>query len=504
MKFRSAWAWMLLVLALFAGTATAQEAATINPTEDDYYRIIKLPIPEGIVLEAGGLQLLPDGMLAVSSRRGEIYLIENAFSDPPTDVKFHLFAQGLHEVLGLAYRDGWLYATQRCELSRLKDTDGDLKADVIETVNDDWGVTGDYHEYAFGSQFDKDGNIWITLCLTGSFNSNTDYRGWCLRITPDGKAIPTCSGIRSPGGMGMNAAGDVFYTDNQGPWNGTCALKHLAPGSFQGHPAGNRWYDIAKDFGPRPQEPVSKSRMMIEADKIPELMPPPVLFPYDKMGKSASGIACDLSGGKFGVFEKQLFVGDQSHSTIMRCCLEKVAGRYQGACFMFRQGFSSGNLAMLLTPDGSLWVGGTNRGWGSRGREPFALERLVCTGQTPFEIHEMHAMPDGFELTFTEPVDPETVASLDSYKLTTYTYIYQSSYGSPEVDHTQPEITQAVVGEDNKSVRLYVSQLQRGHVHELHLPGVRSAAGLPLLHQEAYYTLNNIPTAEEAAANAKR
>ena len=43
--------------------------------------------------------------------------------------------------------------------------------------------------------------------------------------------IPTTSGVRSPGGIGFNADGDVFYTDNQGPWNGTCSLKWLRPGS---------------------------------------------------------------------------------------------------------------------------------------------------------------------------------------------------------------------------------------------------------------------------------
>ena len=78
--------------------------------------------------------------------------------------------------------------------------------------------------------------------------------------------------------------------------------------------------------------------------------------------------------------------------------------------------------------------------------------------------------------------------------MSTYTYIYQSAYGSPEVDHTEPKITKAVVGEDGKSVRLYVDGLQEGHVHELHSEGVRSQEGLPLLHPEAYYTLNYLPS----------
>jgi hypothetical protein len=305
--------------------------------------------------------------------------------------------------------------------------------------------------------------------------------------------IPTCSGIRSPGGIGMNSAGDVFYTDNQGPWNGTCGLKHLRPGSFQGHPGGNGWYDSTDGvIGERPAEPQSGSRIMTEAKKIPELEPTAVFFPYKKMGQSASGIACDTTGGKFGPFDNQLFVGDQTFSTVMRVFLEKVNGHYQGACFPFRSDFGSGSLSLKMT-DRGLFVGGTNRGWGSRGNQPYALDRLVWTGKTPFEVKEMRAQPDGFELTFTKPADLFTAVDHDSYKLQTYTYIYQASYGSPEVDHTEPEITAAGVSLDGLTVRLRIDGLQEGHVHELHMPGVRSAEGSPLLHDMAFYTLNYIP-----------
>src|SRR4051812_38915229 len=179
--------------------------------------------------------------------------------------------------------------------------------------------------------------------------------------------------------------------------------------------------------------------MYVEAKKIPQLKPPAVYFPYPKMGQSASGIACDVRG-KFGPFTNQLFVGDQTHSTVMRVYLEKVNGRYQGALFPFRQGFGSGCLAEEFAPDGSLFVYGTDRGWGSRGGKPFALQRLVWSGTVPFEVHEMHARPDGFEFTFTQPVDPATVENPDSWTAETYTYIFQASYGSPEVDRTKPTI----------------------------------------------------------------
>ena len=485
------------LLLLSVSPACAQDSKTKSqsepPTESNYYTITPFEIPEKVVLEAGALELMPTGQLAVSSRRGEIWLVNDPYVKEPKAAQFKRYAHGLHEVLGLTVHDGWLYATQRGEVSRLKDVDEDGRADLFETVNAGWGITGDYHEYAFGSPFDKNGDMWIVLCLTGSFNSNTQYRGWCVRVNAEGKMIPTCSGIRSPGGIGMNAEGEVFYTDNQGPWNGTCSLKHLVAGSFQGHPGGNKWYDITDAMGPKPQEPKSGSRIMTEADKIPEYLPPPVLFPYKKMGQSASGIACDTTKGKFSPFENQLFVGDQTYSTVMRVTLEKVNGRYQGACYPFLSGIGSGTLSMLMTDKGSLFVGGTNRGWGSRGRKPFSLDRVDWNGNIPFEIHEMKAKPDGFELTFTHPVDEKTASDVASYKLTTYTYIFQSSYGSPEVDHTEPTIKEAMVSSDKQSVRLIVEGLQRGHVHELHSDGVRSTKNLPLLHKVAYYTLNNIP-----------
>lgn len=483
--------WIVFVcLTLISGLAVAAD-----PVENDFYRLTTFALPNGVSLEVGSVELLPDNRLAVSTRRGEIWLVSEPFADDPAKMKWTRFAHGLHEVLGVSHRDEWLYITQRGDISRLKDTDGDDVADVFEVVNDGWEVSGDYHEYAFGSKFDKDDNLWVVLCLTGSFSSQCKYRGWCVRVTPDGKLIPTTSGIRSPGGIGPDAHGHMFYTDNQGPWNGTCALKHLQPGKFVGHPGGFAWYDLPEVkavMGPKPQEPLSKSRFMTEAAKIPEFVPPVILFPYKKMGQSASGVACDISQGKFGPFAEQLFVADQTNSTVMRCYLEKVGGDFQGACFPFRESFGSGSLA-LLQHGRSMFVGGTNRGWGSRGTKPFALERIDWTGKTPFEIHELRAKPDGFELTFTEPVDAAAAGDVKSYSLETYTYAFQAEYGGPEIEFTNPTVKSATVAADRKRVRLIIEGLVAGHIHELHAAGVKSASGLPLLHNEAYYTLNRIP-----------
>jgi hypothetical protein len=148
---------------------------------------------------------------------------------------------------------------------------------------------------------------------------------------------------------------------------------------------------------------------------------------------------------------------------------------------------------LQFAPNGALFVGGTDRGWGARGGKPYSLDRLDWSGRMPFEIHEMRAKSDGFELTFTEPVDAKTAADVASYRLKTYTYLYRADYGSPEVDATTPAIKEARVATDGRSVRLVVHGLQLGHVHDLHAAGIRSTAGLPLLHDRAYYTLNRKP-----------
>ncbi len=496
-----------LLCALLLTTAALQAE---DPQESDYYKITTFDTPPGTSLEVSSMELLPDGKLALGTRRGEIWSVSNADSEP-ANVKYQLFASGQHEVMGLAFnkKDSALYITNRYEVARLKDTNGDGRADNFETVCDKWGVSGDYHEYSFSSRFDQDGDLWVVLCLTGSFSSKAPFRGWCVRVKPDGTMVPTCSGVRSPGGIVVNYDNEVYYTDNQGPWHGACTLQHLIPGSFQGHPGGNEWYSLAPNMGPRPIDPIPEAfsngrkkddksvpdpdRMVAERKRIKELVPPVVYMVHGKIGNSSSFIVPDVSGGKFGPFEKQLFIADQSHSNISRVFIEEVNGIKQGVVFPFRKGFKSGLIGGRMNERGQLFAGGSDRGWGAKGGAPFSFERLDWTGKVPFEVHEMRAKPDGFELTFTQPVDEKTAGSVASYSARQFTYAYREAYGGDEVDAKTPKITKAIVGADKKSVRVTFDKLTQGDIHELHLDGVRSADGNPVLHPVGYYTLNEIP-----------
>ena len=281
-----------------------------------------------------------------------------------------------------------MYVTHSAELTRVRDTNGDGRADRFETVSDAWGYRN-YHEYAFGSKFDAQGNLYVALGLSASYHSRALFRGWAMKITPDGKSIPIASGLRSPGGIGPNEHGALFYIESQGPWNSSCSLKFLKRGGFEGiqlASTGTRTRPVSK----RPVAPESGTRIVSEKEKVKELVPYAVVFPYIRMGRSITGYVVDKMGGKFGPFENQIFLGDYTQSIIMRATTEQINGVWQGACYPFREGLSTGILNVQFTPKGRLLAGGTNRGWPVRGIKPFALERLDWTGKLPFEIKRIH------------------------------------------------------------------------------------------------------------------
>ncbi len=484
-------AW--LVVALAADPIGAQVPAA----ESDYYKISTLPLPEGVVLEVGGMDVLPDGQLAVSTRRGEVWLIKNPSMTGGVRPHFQRFAHGLHEALGLAYRDGAIYSTQRGELTRLLDTNGDGRADRYETVCS-WPLEGNYHEYSYGPLIRPDGTMIVTLNLgwVGYGASLSKWRGWMLEITPDGEMTPMATGMRSPAGFGFDIEGEVFYGENQGDWIGSGYITHVERGDFVGHPEGLRWTGEPGSPLTLKQEDVPDTgRPMVEvAPDIPGLKPPAVWLPHTLMGVSTSDILADTTAGGFGPFAGQVFVGDQGQSRVMRVFLEKVNGVYQGAAFPFREGFSSGVLRMVWGKDSSMFVGMTSRGWGSTGQSPYGLQRLEWTGLMPFEIKTIEARPDGFELSFTKPVDPETATDLSSYHVTGFTYQYHSTYGSPIINRETAAVRGVKVSDDGMSARIAVDGLRKGYIHELMMTSLRSAAGEPLLHDAAYYTLNEIPS----------
>ena len=520
----------------------AQVIAQESAKEEDFFKINKLRAPEGTIMEVGGLCTMPDGNLAISTRRGDVFIVENPTSTKPF---FRKFASGLHEALGVAYKNGSLYVAQRGELTRLYDSNMDGKADIYETIYS-WPLSGNYHEYSYGPKIAADGSFYVTLNLAfgdawWSGSSFVPWRGWALHIFEDGKMEPWATGLRSPCGISM-IDDQLFYTDNQGDWVGSGSIMPIKKGAFLGNPGGLVWtnlpnsplqltqQDIFSKINPRiefdtkgkREKPENveneKFKTLFEIKKdVPQLQLPAVWLPHGILGVSNSEIV-KIPKGVFGPFEEQLLVGDQGESKISRVFMETVKGELQGCAWDFRSGFQSGVLRMSWANDGTLFVGETNRGWGSAGDAREGLQRLSWNTLLPFEMKTVKAMPDGFEIEFTKPVDKKKAANLSAYAVESFIYKYQPVYGSPTQNIQKCPVKGVKVSEDGLTVRIVVGGLRKYYIHKITLDGIREQENsFSLVHPTGYYTLNNIPdgaslsmkevsttnTAKEVAITAK-
>jgi hypothetical protein len=133
----------------------------------------------------------------------------------------------------------------------------------------------------------------------------------------------------------------------------------------------------------------------------------------------------------------------------------------------------------------------TNRGRGSRGQGTYGLQRVKWSGRTPFELAEMRAVPGGFELEFTLPIDASLAADPATWRMSSYTYELHEEYGSAKMDEQALVPVPSVL--DATRVRLALDRLRAGYVHELHYEALRDAGGAAPLHDRAYYTLVEVP-----------
>lgn len=479
---------------LILGCRTPQQPEQSYVVED-------IIIPEGLLAQVGAMDFLPNGKLIVAFTRGEVMTYD------PNSTEWHLFAEGLHDPLGIhVISDNEILVIQLPELTRLKDTDGDGIADHYENVTDDFGITGNYHEFNYGPVKNKKDELFIALNASsalgemrgevrGEINlegrdgetgnrqmySTVPYRGWVLRYDNQGQLLPFASGFRSPNGMVVDNDDNLFVTDNQGDWVATSTLFHVEEGGFYGHPASLVWTADWNRGNPFELDVDTLDKMRTKAS---------VLFPHGIMANSPSQPVFDNTKGKFGPFDGQLLVGEMNQERIVRVVLEEINGQFQGACMPFIDslGLRKGNNRLAFAPDGSLWVGQNAHGWlGDTG-----IQRISYTGKQPMDILSMNLTETGFRITFTKTVDKDVALDMDNYNFSRYSYLYHSKYGSPQQDVEQVETTGIRLLRDRKTVELELADLRPGYVYELNLGDVISRQGDTTRTTLVCYTLNQL------------
>jgi sugar lactone lactonase YvrE len=461
------------------------------------YQVNRLTLPDSVIGHVGGLTFTPDGRLAVAfQRRGQVFLYE------PDTENWQRFAYGLHEPLGLHAEDNHtLVAMHRPELTRLSDTNGDGRADRYDTITDDFGMSGNYHEFAYGPAVGPEGNYYIGLNtasngagtfpkdeLRGRFNKNgrpgrmyacVPYRGWVLRVSPQGEVEPWAPGFRSPNGLGFDQQGRLLTTDNQGDWVGTSPVHVVKRGQFYGHVSSLVW---VPGFEGNPLK-----RPVKELDKMRTR--PAVQLPHGMLSNSPTKPVAIPEDSAMATFAGQTLIGEMNHKHLLRVMLEDVAGHTQGAATKMLEGqIARGTNRLAFGPDGDLWLGHTqrDRGWvGGQG-----IERVQGTGGTPFAVKNMSLTRRGFELTFTRPLDRAAARKPDTYQFRRYYYKYHRPYGSDKQDVQPVDVQRVRVTSNDQRVRLALDALKPGYVYELRLDGLTSRQGHKLNAPLVVYTAN--------------
>lgn len=469
-------------------------SAIAAPKTPAGYSVETINIPSDITLGVGGLAFKPNGDLLICTREGEVWSYR--------DNKWSLFASGLHEALGIYVdpKTSEVWVMQRPELTKLIDEDSDGKADLYQTVNAGWGLSDNYHEYAFGPVRDKEGNFYGTLNTSLSWVgwSKSDrwdigrvhdskmgraskYRGWAFQITPKGEFVPYANGLRSPAGITINSKDEIFYTDNQGDWNCTSSLHHVVKDRYYGH--ASSLVDDPKYAG--------KNLNRITAEEYDKLRQRPAVYlPHGELSNSPGEPVFDETSGKFGPFKGQVFIGDQTRSNVMRASLEKVGGEYQGVVFDFVDPLQCGVIRNCFDKNGVLWVGETGRGWRSTGEKTFGLQRIRWDGTTiPMEMLNVSLTKTGYVINFTKPINRDAAAKAENYTIKHWGYIFQAEYGSPKVGVTEVQPTSIKVSSDGMSVELGMP-LVKEQVYQFTLSSIAGADGTNMTNSTGYYTLN--------------
>ncbi|MFF5103352.1 family 16 glycoside hydrolase [Streptomyces sp. NPDC000134] len=445
--------------------------------------------PEGFEPQVSGMDWLPDGRLAISTwggsqqTAGEVYLLDNVTGKTSRDeVTVKKVASGLREPMGIKYVDGALYVSQKHELTRLVDDDGDEVTDEYRTVAT-WPYGGNFHEFAFGLLY-RDGHFYVNLSVAIDYGGATSVpqpapnRGVTYKVSKKtGKISPVAGGLRTPNGLGWGPGGGLFATDNQGGWLPASKLVQIERDRFFNH--------YTEPAGPFDDQPVTR----------------PVLWlPQNEIGNSPS-TPLYLTKGRYA---GQMLIGDVTYGGLQRAYLEKVKGQYQGAVFRYTQGLEAGVNRTVLGPDGAIYTGGlgADGNWGQEGKLKYGLQKLTPNGGNTFDIESMRAVPGGFDLTYTQPVSEETAAQLaERYRAEQWRYTPTADYGGPKIAEEQLSVRSASLSKDGRTVRLLFDGLKPDRVVHVRSPRpFTSASGESLWSTEAWYTLNEMPGKQPAPA----
>jgi hypothetical protein len=428
-------------------------------------------------MRLGGLDFFPDGRAAVCTWSGDVWIV-SGIDDALEKISWRRYATGLFQPCGLRIVDDTVYVVARDQITRFRDLNRDGEADFYENFNNDCVEKGNYHEFAMDLQTDAEGNFYFSKGgLGANFAAGPAGRhhGCLLKVSKDGKKLEVvATGIRAGGGLGVGPNGELTISDNDGHWGPASRLNRVTPGGWYGDPHTAQRKPLPKSFDP----PLCWIHRSVDNSGGSQ-----VWVPGDAWGPM-KGRLLHLSYGTFSLFQ---------------VLHERVGGVEQGGLVRLPVRFASGVLRGRFHPkDGQLYVAGL-KGWSSGASRDGCFQRVRYTGRPLRMVSDLRVKRDAIELTFTDPVDPETAGDVDRWLAQQWNYLYSEKYGSPDYSVADPkkqgrdavEIVSAKVSSDGRSVTLEIPGL-KPVMQMLIRFRIRGADGAPLS-QELWHTIHRVP-----------
>lgn len=419
----------------------------------------------------GGFDFFPEGKrAAVCTWNGDVWIVSGV--DELRELRWLRIATGMFQPLGLKIVDGEIFVCCRDQITRLVDSNGDGETDFYEAFNHDHRVTEHFHEFAMDLQTDADGDFYYAKSARHALDSLVPHHGTLLKVSEDGEETEiVCNGFRAANGVGIGPNGELATSDQEGHWTPANRINLVEPGGFYGNMFSFHEGERPTDYLP----PVCWLPRPVDRSPAEQLW-----VPDDRWGPvKGSMLSISYGTGRVSIVP-----------------YEKVDGVPQGAAMRLPLEFPTGVMRGRFHPaNGQLYLCGLF-GWSSNKTQPGGFYRVRYTGQPVLLPVGWHAVKNGVELEFTEPLDRSVAENPQNFSLKKWNYRWTGNYGSKHYSVSRPEregedpvvVKSATLSKDGRRVFLAVVDVRP--VMQLEIAYLLKTARGQSYRQELYATIN--------------
>ncbi len=414
----------------------------------------------------------PDRM-AVATWMGDVWEVEGVTGDT---FRWRRIATGMFQPLGLRIVDDQIYVCNRDQITRLHDLNGDGMVDFYENFNNDHQVTEHFHEFAMDLQTDDDGNFYYAKSARHAKDSLVPHHGTLIRVSPDGnESHIVCNGFRAANGVGIGPNGELVTSDQEGHWTPANRINIVKEGGFYGN------------------------MFSFHQQKRPDGYEPPVVWlprPVDRSPAEQLWVASD----RWGPINNGLLSLSYGTGNVYLINYERVDGLYQGSAVklpiaMFPTGVMRGR---FHPTDGQLYVCGLF-GWSSNRTESGGMFRIRYTGEPLHIPIASKVTGQGVDLTFAEPLDPDSATDPENYVVKQWNYKWTANYGSDHYSVAHPNqkgedevyVEGVTLSDDKTTVSIELEEIQP--VMQMQIELTIQAADGSEIDRTIYNTINVVP-----------